>query len=237
MSPSDSDDIPADPVIRTLAEAVGKGDWARIDAAWDRIRIPRGIHLRRDAELDADAFLLSAFGIAQHQGFLVALIRELILEDLLTDDDLRRISRLPRGPEWKMHAFLNGEYLPVNALLEGKNLVAACDHVCRIDIDGDQVGTGVQISPRLVATAAHVIETLIAPPPDGQAGPRAREPLRPADDSLGRLSVTFCDAEDFTDDEGLDTRRLAGEVASLHPLWLAGEAGVRSATTLHSASL
>ena len=93
--------------------------------------------------------------------------------------------------------------------------------MCRIDIDGEHVGTGVQISPNLVATAAHVIETLIAPPPGGALDRDACGPLRAAQGSLGRLTVTFCYAEDYTDDESLDTHRRAGEVVSLHPRWLA----------------
>ncbi len=221
MSQPDARGAPVDPVIRTLAEAIRKGDWTRIDAAWGRFRIPRGIHLRRDAALDADAFLLDALSTAQSQGILVALICELIREDLLADSDLRRISDLPQGPAWEIHAFQNDRYLPVNALLEGKNLLAACDHVCRIDIDEQHVGTGVQVSPMLVATAAHVIEPLIALPAGGLAELRARGPLCAAEDSLGRLSVTFCYAEDYTDEESLDTQRRAGEVVSLYPRWLA----------------
>ena len=212
---------PVDPVIGALVEAINKDDWTRIDAAWDRIRIPRGIHIRRDAALDADAFLVDALRDAQSRGILPAFIRELIYEDLLTDGDLRQISFLPGGPTWELHAFHNGVSLPVNALLEGKNLLAACDHVCRIDIDRNHAGTGLQVSPMLVATSAHVIERLIRLRRDGSVDLDANGSLQAAEDSLGRLALTFCDAEDYRDEESLDTRRNAGERVSLHPDWLA----------------
>ena len=123
-------------MIIALLEAIRKDDWTRIDAAWERTRKPWHIHLRRDAALDADGFLLDALREAQSRGILAAFTRELICEDLLTDSGLGKIALLPGRPTWYLQAFQDGEFLPVEALLEGKNLLAACDHLCRIDIDG-----------------------------------------------------------------------------------------------------
>lgn len=212
--------LPTDPVIRILLETIKKDDWTRVDAAWERIRIAGGLHLRRDAALDADAFLHDALVQAQGRGLLAAFVRELICEDLLTDDALLRLSGHPGGPAWEVQAFQNGVFRPVNAFLEGKNLLAACHHVCRIDIDGDHVGTGIQIAPDLVATAAHVIEPLITPLSGDPADPGGPGTLHAAEDSLGRLEVTFCYMEDYKGEEGLDTYRRPGETVSLHPEWL-----------------
>lgn len=90
--------FPVDPVIRTLMQVIKKDDWTRIDAAWERIRIPLGIHLRRDAALDVYVFLLDALLEVQRHGIMLAFVRELICEDLLTDGDVHRISDLPGGP-------------------------------------------------------------------------------------------------------------------------------------------
>lgn len=217
MSPSDDYDISAKRLMHVLLGAIKKDDWTRVDAAWDRVRIPRGIHIRRDTAMDAESFLLDAIADAQSREILHVFIRELIYEDLMTDRDLRAISELPEGPTWELQAFQNGEFRPINALLEGKNLIAACDHVCRIDIDGYQAGTGVQVTSALVATAAHVIEPLTAVRQDGS--------LTAVDGSLGRLSVRFCYAEDFRDEESLVTQRNAGEVVQLHHSWLAWGSG------------
>jgi hypothetical protein len=223
--PPDLPEPPADPVINALVLAIRK-DWTRIDAAWDRTRTPRRIHLRRDAALDAhDGFLRAALQEARRRGFLHVLIYALIREDLLTDDDVRRISSLPGGPTWELQAFQNGAYRPVNALLYGKDLLAAAEHVCRIDIDGRHVGTGVQVSPVLVATAAHVIDPLVRRKSDGSADLDADGWLQAAEDSLGKLVLTFCYAEDYLDDESPDTYRNPGEVVPLYYDWLAWGSG------------
>lgn len=226
MSRPDADDAPADPVIRILVETIKKDDWTLIDAAWERTRarvrerISEDIHLRRDTAPDDRAFLREALEEVRDRDLLTVFIRELICEDLLPDDALQRITELPGAPTWEVQAFQNGVYRPVNAFLESKNLQAACYHVCRIDIDGDHAGTGVQVSPNLVATAAHVVEPLLQPFSGRSAASADYGSLRQAQGSLARLAVTFCDMEDYRNEDGLETYRQPGEIVSLHPDWL-----------------
>src|SRR5579872_5838946 len=203
-----------DPVIDSLLMAI-KRDWTRIDEAWNRARRPADIHLRRDTALDEESFLRDALLLAAARGIRAAFIRELICEDLLAEADLERVSELPDGPSWVLHTFQNAEYLPVDAVLYGKNLLAACDRLCRIDIDDVHVGTGVQVSGTLVATAAHVIRPL------AEADPGAPGQLRAKPGSRGKLALMFGYAEDFDDVMHRHTKRNPGEVAFLHQDWLA----------------
>ena len=212
-------------VVQALLAVISR-DWTRIDAAWERTRRPHGIHIRRDTALDQESFLLEALAEAQRRRILHVFIRELNYEGLLTESDLHAISRLPEGPTWELQAFQNGVFIPINALLYGKNLIAACDQVCRIDVDGYQAGTGVQVSATLVATAAHVLEPLITVGPDGA--------FQAAHHSLGRLSVTFCYAEDFKDEESLETQRNDGVAVPLHHRWLVWGSGRAISDDPHS---
>jgi hypothetical protein len=167
-SPEGVDKGVVDPRIRALADAVVK-DWPRIDAVWDDLRRRGGnIHLRRDTGLDADdAFLCEAISVAAGTGLLRAFATRLIAEDLVGRNFRRRLDALLPASEHALQAFQRGVYLPTDAFLFGKGLLAACEHVCRIDVDGTHSGTGVLVRPSLVATAAHVVADLLARRPDG----------------------------------------------------------------------
>jgi hypothetical protein len=104
----------------------------------------------------------------------------------------------------------------VSALVSARQLILACEHVCRIDIDGEQAGTGVLVAPTFVATAAHVIYDLVETV-DGQRP-------RPKAGSLGRLTLYFGDAEDFVDGRVGDGRPIRPSNLKPAPLlheWLA----------------
>ncbi len=210
------------PAVRALADAVPVrgNDWLRIDAIWERLTRPYGVHLRRATGLDEREFLTEAFVVAQRRNLLRAFAGQLVKEELVGpgfDDHLRAIVG---DSAFQLQAFQNGEFRPVNALLAAKGLMRACDYVCRIDIDGQQVGTGVLVRPTLVATAAHVVWDLAARDANGSPDLRPDKSLKAGPDSLGRLTLTFGDMEDYLP-SGDGTGRLPGQTASLHENWLA----------------
>ena len=211
----------ADPALLALAAEVREDDWLRIDAIWERFRRKYRIHLRRDTGLDAHAFLLEAFVEARSLGLLRVLAHELLQEGLTTSRFTTRLLEVAGPSAVELHAFQNGVFRPVNALLAARDMLTACNHVCRIDVEGQQRGTGVQVSQRLVATAAHVVWDLIARQEGGSPVLRPDGSLQAADGSLSKLTVTFGDAVDYLADEDARTGRRVGEAASLHPDWLA----------------
>lgn len=207
--------------LRALAGEVRQDDWPRLDNAWERFRGQYGIHARRDTGMDAHAFLVEAFLQADHRGLVQALATELIKEDLVTDKFAARLLKVVGASAYELQAFQGGVFRPVNALIAAKDLLAACEHVCRIDVEDRQSGTGVQVSQTLVATAAHVVWELVARRQDGTLDLRADGSLRAAPGSLGKLTLTFGDVMDYLEDDESDPQRRPGEVAPLHPDWLA----------------
>jgi Trypsin-like peptidase domain len=213
--------LPGKRRLNALATEVRQDDWARIDSVWERFRIRHGLHLRRDTGLDPHGFVVEALEEAQSLCLLRELANELIKEDLVTPRFPARLRGVVGASAYEVQAFTNRVFRPVNALVAGKDLLAACDHVCRIDIDREPTGTGVQVSPTLVATAAHVVWPLIARGPDGAPDLRADGSLQSAVGSLGRLNVTFGDVMDYLEGEESAPQPRKGEAARLHPEWLA----------------
>jgi trypsin-like peptidase len=197
--------------IAALAEAI-KPDWLRIDAVWERLRLRHHIGLRRDTGGDSAEFLLEALAVAKGKTLLLTFATALAKEDLVTDDFDARLAKMIGDSPYTLQAFKNGIFVPTNALVAGRGLLRSCDRVCRIDIDEVHVGTGVLIRPGLVATAAHVVLDLVEAQPDGT--------LRARPDSVGHLSLTFGDVEDYLPDS-TEVRRLPGERVALHERWLA----------------
>jgi hypothetical protein len=224
VSARDPHELAEDPVIRALADAIRTEDWTRVDLVWNRARNrPReqgGSHLRRDAEPDPRDFLRKALADAQRLEILPAFVRELARENLLTEDFPRLETDVSRAIPWELEQFQNNVDLLKNAVLDYKDQMAACDYVCRIDIDGQPTGSGIQVSARLVATAAHVIEPLVARRPDGALDLDYRGSLRAADDSLRRLVVRFGYAWDYASEDSRETHLTPGEVVFLHSDWL-----------------
>jgi hypothetical protein len=223
MSSPDAHEFAEDPKIRALQDAIKTEDWTRVDLAWNRARYqPRDedvSHLRRDAEPDPRAFLRKALEDAQRLGILPAFIRELVGENLLTEDFLRSDASVSRAGPWELEQFQNDIDLPSNAIVDYQDQMVACHHVCRIDIDGQPKGSGIQVSARLVATAAHVIKPLLALRPDGTLD-LVNKSLRSADDSLRRLVVRFGHAWDYVSEDSLEIHLTPGEVVFLHSEWL-----------------
>ena len=207
--------------LRALAGEVRQDDWARLDSTWERFRGRYGIHTRRDTGMDVHAFLVEAFVQAHHRGLVRALATELINADIVTREFAARLLEVVGESAYELQAFRGGVFRPVNALTAAKDLLAACEQVCRIDVEGQQTGTGVQVSPTLVATAAHVVGELVDRDPGGSFQLRGDGSLQAASGSLGKLTLTFGDAMDYLEDDEPNPQRRPGEVASLHPEWLA----------------
>lgn len=188
------------------------GPLAQVVAVWDRLRAQHGIAVRLDAgSNDRTLDLSKVLAEAHDRGLLRPFAVDLHKEGLVGPDFASAVGGVLGPSPSAMQAFTNGVFRPVDALLAARGQLLACEHVCRIDIDGEQKGTGVLVRPTLVATAAHVIMDLIKERP-GKT-PVARR------GSLGRLTLVFGDVEDYLPDKpGVERRK--GEVASLHDPWL-----------------
>ncbi|CAA2105431.1 hypothetical protein MBUL_03189 [Methylobacterium bullatum] len=194
-----------DPRIAALVAEI-TGDWPHVIAVWDAFRAKHEILLRGDLQVDRLSFLKQAVWAAIGGGVLRALLSRLT-EENLTAAGLNAASTPFLGASFALQSYVNGAWKPQNALIGGRRLMEACDHTCRITIDGQHRGTGVLIRPTVVATAAHVVSTLV-----GQSGQRLPG-------SLARIGITFFDADDLLPDgETQEARPIA---ARLHEEWLA----------------
>jgi hypothetical protein len=204
-----------------MAAAV-RPDWARVDAVWEALAREHSSHLRRQSGLEPRDFLVEAFSAARELKFLRAFAVQLVKEDLIEQDVTgfnRHLEAILGQSIYGQQSWVNGVFGAVDARIAGRGLLRACDYVCRIDIDGQQVGTGVLVGPVLVATAAHVVLPLTARAADGSLEVAADGTLHAAPDTLGRLTLTFGDALDVSPDGGEPTRQ-TGKLATLHPDWL-----------------
>lgn len=199
------------PDLVALAATV-KTDSLGIDSVWDGIRRKYSFHLQRSTGFEERDFLVQALQTAQNYGVLRAFANALMNAGLTTDDFDTKLLTVLGPTAYDLQAFQNGVFTPTNALLAAKGMLQACEHVCRIVVDGEHAGTGVLIRPTLVATAAHVVWDLVVAQPDGT--------LRQGGSSLGQLAVIFGDVEDYLPNS-TETKRLEGEAAELHPDWLA----------------
>ncbi|WP_411108853.1 trypsin-like serine peptidase [Streptomyces sp. c-19] len=111
----------------------------------------------------------------------------------------------------ELHSFVTPAHTPVDARVVARRLLLASDLVCRIDA-GPRHGTGLLVTPTLVATAAHLVSDLVDATGPGPAAPRAG--------STSRIHVTFGDMTDQLDDEAPPTR-LTPTPAPLAASWLA----------------
>ena len=118
---------------------------------------------------------------ANNPGLLRQLGKELIKEGLVTGKFQKHLAAAVGGSAFQLQRFQGGVFHPFDARVGAQDMLAACDQVCRIDIDGLQTGTGVRVSQTLVATAAHVVWKLVTVQPDGS--------LRAAADGLRRLTA------------------------------------------------
>jgi hypothetical protein len=105
-------------------------------------------------------------------------------------------------------------------LVDAQKMMFTAGNVCRMSIDGKHKGTGVLVRPTLVATAGHVVRSLVDPELPIPA--RITDHYRLArEGSLARLVLTFGDMIDAQADPWGTGVRGEGKVAELHPQWLA----------------
>lgn len=194
----------ADPRIADLANTI-TGDWPKIIAVWEDFRQRNGYYLRADLEADRDEFLRQALWAALGKQQLRALLNR-FHEQGLTSQDVAPAAAALLGAAFNLQSFVNGRWQSQDALVGGRRLLEACDHVCRIAIGGRHRGTGILLRPTIVATAAHVVAPLLG------------ANNRPTHDSLRQLSVAFIDADALMADEGAP--QPAPIVAQLHQDWL-----------------
>lgn len=178
-----------------LAQQIS-GDWPQVMVVWEEFRRKHGYYLRPELSDDREQFLQQALWQAHGRGHLRALLTR-CQEAGLAAPGLPGAAAPFLGAGSKLQSYVNGAWKPQNALINGRRFIQACDHICRISIDGKHKGTGVLIRPTLVVTAAHVIESLVG-------GER-----KPLEGSVGRLKVSFFDADDLMPD---------GEVAAAQPI-------------------
>ncbi|MEV6212311.1 trypsin-like peptidase domain-containing protein [Kitasatospora sp. NPDC051914] len=186
-----------------MAESV-KPDIPRIRAVLDQLGI-RNV----DYEDPAD-YVPSAFTNALGRGKLLAFQAALAKADLITDGPVD-IGRNLFDRLVSLHRFVSSAYMPVDARVAARRLLNASDLVCRIDVD-ERHGTGLLITPNLVATAAHVVSDLVDETGPGPASQRAG--------STSRIHVVFGDMTDLLDGEAQPTR-LTPTTAPLAAEWLA----------------
>lgn len=206
------DEFQWDPALCRLADAI-KPDFHLIDAVWERLREKYRVPIARSMGFASDReFLLVALGFAQNTGLLRAFARGLMHEQLVEETFDARLLAIVGPSAYELQAFQNGIFRPRDAFKSSVLMGRACEHVCRIDIKEEHAGTGVLVRPTLVATAAHVVWPLVDCLPNGT--------LRPKQDSLSRLRLTFSDFEDYLKPEQKQAVR-AQAPAALHEDWLA----------------
>jgi len=164
------------------------GDWNSIAAVWEDFRVRHGHYLRADQVANKNDFLQQALWAAYGVGQLNLLLMRL-QEAGLTTEAIGEAARTAGGGGFQFQSYVNGEWKPQDALVNGRRFLQACDHVCRISIDDEHRGTGVLILPTVVATAAHVVKPLVGADDKPVAG------------SVRRIKVSFFDADDLIGDD------------------------------------
>lgn len=163
---------------------------------------------------DPGDYVASAFINAAGRGKSVA-FQAALLKAGLTISDAQRVPIDIEGQLFdrlaSLQTFSSSAFTPVDARVAAKRMIMASDLVCRIDI-GDTHGSGILVSPTLIATAAHVVQDLISIDTSGVASA--------APDSTRQITVTFGDVTDLLDG-GQSTVRLVGTIAPLAADWLA----------------
>ncbi|HDR9005827.1 MULTISPECIES: trypsin-like peptidase domain-containing protein [Burkholderia] len=201
-------DVPSLPLDGAdLADLVGQitGEWPLVADVWEEFRAAHGYYLRAETGVNREEFLREALWAVQGKGQLRALLVRLQAAGL-TSSGLEAAAQPFVAHGFQLQSFVNGRWEPRDALVNGRRYLQACDHICRISIDGNHKGTGVLIRPTVVATAAHVVKELIGPD------------NRPLQQSVGRLEVCFFHADDMLADEELLPAKPVKAV--LHQDWL-----------------
>lgn len=195
------------PGILELSQAV-EHDIPRIRAVLDQLGI-------RNADYeDPGDYVASAFVNAAGRGKALAFQAALVKAGLTKTGAHQGPVDIERGLLDRLaslQTFSSSAFTPVDARVAAKRMLLASDLVCRIDV-GDTHGSGILVSPTLIATAAHVVQDLVST--DEHGVPHA------APDSTRQVTVTFGDMADLLDGEQSPVR-LAGTTAPLAADWLA----------------
>lgn len=181
------------------------GDWSSVAAVWEEFRAHHGHYLRAEQVANKSEFLQQALWAAHGKGQMGLLLQRL-QEAGLTTASIDAAARTAGTGGFQFQSYVNGEWVPQDALVSGRRYLQACDHVCRISIDGKHMGTGVLIRPTVVATAAHVVKSLVGGDEKALGA------------SVGRIQVSFFHADDLiNEDEEVPAKPV---VAPLHEDWL-----------------
>ncbi|MEU4061121.1 serine protease [Streptomyces wedmorensis] len=179
-------------------------DIPRVRAILDQLGV-------RNVEYEDPAdYVPSAITNALGRKKLVAFKAALLKADLITDGPVD-ISRELFDSLAVLHSFVVPAHLPVDARVAARLLLLATDLVCRIDA-GSRHGTGLLVTPTLVATTAHTVSDFVDATGPGLPAPR--------DGSTSRIHVTFGDMTDLLDDKEQPIP-LTPKTVALAASWLA----------------
>lgn len=213
------------PAIRELAGVICP-DWRAVVPVWSTFALQHDFNLQADTGKDLRNFLEEAINAAKGKGLLRRFAAMLIGAGLADWKTMgQHVDRLLGEGSLELQAYQNNTFVPKNALEAGKRLVDACEHVCRIDLwDGYrfvQKGTGVLIRPTLVATARHVIDSLLQKNGDGSLKKRRDGSLEARPGTVGQLRVVFGYMDDYLPGKAKVVPSGPGKAAKLHEQWLA----------------
>jgi len=181
------------------------GDLPSIVAVWEEFRSRHDDLLRAELSSSREQFLNDSLRQAHDSGRLFPLLQRL-RDANLTLPGLDAAANPLLGARNRLQSYVNGAWASQDALVSGRRMIQACDHVCHISVKGSHSGTGVLIRPNLVVTAAHVVESLV----------NAEKKQKPG--SVGKLKISFFDADDLKDDGSVTAAQPA--LATLHEDWL-----------------
>lgn len=190
------------PQITDLAAPVRR-DIPRIRSILEQLGI-RNAEYEDPSDFVASA-MLNALGRNRLRAFQAELARAGLIEasgEVIAQELLTRLVSL--------QSFVSAVYTPVDAVTAVRQLLLALHLVCRIEVDDDHAGSGVLITPGLVATAGHVVAPLVEV--------RNGKPVA-APGSLMRVRVSFTDVNDVIDG-ALPMTKLPTTTATLADDWL-----------------
>jgi Trypsin-like peptidase domain len=171
------------------------------------------------AEVDPRATIAHGFAAARAGGWLDTLVMLCLQEDLVSDDFLQAVDAVGGIlGETALQSILDARRRFADPVLFSRNLHSAMRQTCRINIDGEAVGTGFLLRPSVLMTAFHVVEPLIG------------DDDRPKPGSHERIAAVF---DDYLVPKGGFTRRRKGRVVPLDPNgWLIGVSRYHAAEKL-----
>ncbi|WP_160165949.1 serine protease [Actinoplanes sp. OR16] len=196
-------------------------DWPKIDEIWDRVSEACDGRFDRRICRTNEGFLRSALGLAVSWRFIDDFVFALYLARLLKVSPGEAVQFITSaggtvGPA--LESAVEASRTVEDPFVFIERLKQSCDYVCRIDIDGEPAGTGVYLREGVVATAAHVIERLLAKSETGALLLGDEGELVAGAGSADRLRLTF-DYALVPGADGVPQQRLGFSVLP-HEDWL-----------------